>query len=83
LSTFRNRLDLIRKSKGGSQEWQVIKNDFQAAEGYLFHWNPDLVVERLGRRGHLAFEVHDSHKSRERWAPGAACRWRKVRIQEL
>lgn len=47
------------------------------------NYDPEFVAERLGRKGHIAFEVHDSHDGRERWAPGAVCRWRNIRITEL
>ena len=47
------------------------------------NYDPEFVFERLGRKGHIGFEVHDSHDSRERWAPGAVCRWRNIRITEL
>lgn len=50
---------------------------------HVENFDAEAVVERLGRKGHIAFEVHDSHSGRERWAPGAVCRWRNVRITEL
>lgn len=39
----------------------------------------------LGRRGHLALEVHenDPFLGPERWGANAACRWRSIRIREL
>ena len=42
------------------------------------------VAERLGARGHIAFEVHnnDPRKGNERWWPGAVCRWREMTIRE-
>ena len=45
-------------------------------------YDAEAIFERIGRKGHIAFEVHDS-PTRERWAPGAKCRWRNVRIREL
>lgn len=43
------------------------------------------VRETLGRRGHIALEVHDNDSVRgtERWGPDAACRWRDLWIKEL
>lgn len=39
----------------------------------------------LGGRGHIAFEVHDNDPAMgdARWAPGAACRWRDIRLRPL
>ena len=45
-------------------------------------YDAEAIFNRIGRKGHIAFEVHDS-PTRERWAPGAKCRWRNVRIREL
>ena len=45
-------------------------------------YDAEAIFKRIGRKGHIGFEVHDS-PTRERWAPGAKCRWRKVRIREL
>jgi hypothetical protein len=43
------------------------------------------VAALLGERGHIAFEVHDhdSHFGQARGGPGAACRWRNIRIREV
>jgi hypothetical protein len=43
------------------------------------------VAELLGPAGHIAFEVHDNDPmlGEGRWAPGAACRWRNIRIRSL
>jgi hypothetical protein len=53
------------------------------AEGY----DAEAVAKRLGHSGHIAFEVHDvdpnSQLGRDRWAIGAACRWKNIRITEL
>ena len=48
-------------------------------------YDADAVLEVLGPRGHIAFEVHDNDPvlGDSRWGPGAACRWRNIRIQEL
>jgi hypothetical protein len=47
-------------------------------------YDPAAVAALLGDRGHIAFEVHDhdSHFGEARWGPGAACRWRNIRIRE-
>jgi hypothetical protein len=49
------------------------------------HYDPDAVLGVLGGRGHIAFEVHDNDPllGRDRWAPSARCRWRRIRIKEL
>jgi hypothetical protein len=45
------------------------------------------VSERLGRRGHISLEVHSNGPNdrlgKDRWAPGAVCRWRHIYIKEL
>jgi hypothetical protein len=48
-------------------------------------FNPKDIADLLGPKGHIAFEVHDndSHLGQDRWAPGAKCRWRNVRIKDL
>lgn len=47
-------------------------------------YDPQAVLHRIGRKGHIAFEVHDNGKSgRNRWAPGAVCRWKNIRIAPL
>ncbi|MEM9282309.1 MAG: DUF1080 domain-containing protein [Verrucomicrobiota bacterium] len=61
----------------------IVKFDSSTLANQIDNWQPEVVKERLGQKGHIAFEVHDSWNSRERWAPGAACRWRNVRITEL
>lgn len=49
------------------------------------NYDAHAVAELLGPRGHIAFEVHDNDPGLgvHRWAPGAACRWRNIRIREL
>ncbi len=50
-------------------------------------FDAEQVAERLGRSGHIAFEVHDVNLNKplgqDRWAPGAVCRWRNIKITEL
>jgi hypothetical protein len=46
---------------------------------------PADVRSHLGRRGHIALEVHDNDpiSGLGRWGRDAACRWRNIRIREL
>jgi hypothetical protein len=48
-------------------------------------YRPDDVAALLGDRGHIALEVHDNDPMLGdlRWAPGAACRWRNLRLRRL
>jgi len=45
------------------------------------------VLERLGRRGRISLEVHSNGPNdrlgKDRWAPGAVCRWRHIYVKEL
>ncbi len=45
------------------------------------------VVSLLGRRGHISLEVHSNGPGdalgKDRWAPGAVCRWRNISIKTL
>ncbi|MDR1203484.1 MAG: DUF1080 domain-containing protein [Tannerellaceae bacterium] len=53
------------------------------ASGY----DAEAVAKLLGPSGHIGFEVHDispnSQLSHDRWAKGAACRWKNITIKEL
>ncbi|MEM9159186.1 MAG: DUF1080 domain-containing protein [Verrucomicrobiota bacterium] len=62
---------------------RISKTDTSKLGERVKGYDPDAVFERIGRKGHIALEVHDSPNSRERWAPGAVCRWRNLRIVEL
>jgi hypothetical protein len=49
-------------------------------------FDPESAEHYLGSAGHIGLEVHDSPKGgmgRNRWAPGAVCRWRNITIQPL
>jgi hypothetical protein len=50
-------------------------------------YDAEAVAARLGRSGHIAFEVHDVNLKnplgQDRWATGAVCRWRNISITEL
>jgi hypothetical protein len=45
------------------------------------------VREKLGRRGRISLEVHSNgpkdRLGKDRWAPGAVCRWRNIYVKEL
>jgi hypothetical protein len=48
-------------------------------------YDPRAVADLLGRRGHIALEVHDNDPllGQGRWGYGARCRWRNIRIREI
>ncbi|MFB3828220.1 MAG: DUF1080 domain-containing protein [Bryobacteraceae bacterium] len=50
-------------------------------------WDPKAMLEKVGRAGHIALEVHSSggrdKLGEDRWAPGAVCRWRRVSVKRL
>jgi hypothetical protein len=49
-------------------------------------FDPETAAKYLGRPGHIGLEVHNSPPGgmgRNRWAPGALCRWRNLTIQPL
>ncbi len=50
-------------------------------------YDAEAVFQRLGRAGHIGFEVHDvdlkNPLGQDRWATGAVCRWRNISITEL
>jgi hypothetical protein len=50
-------------------------------------YDKDEVQKRLGRRGHLSLEVHSNGPTdklgKDRWAPGAVCRWRNIFLRPL
>ena len=45
------------------------------------------VMAKLGRKGHISLEVHSNGPSdklgKDRWLPGALCRWRNVFVKTL
>jgi hypothetical protein len=51
------------------------------------NWDPEAVIKKIGRTGHIALEVHSNGPKdklgKDRWAPGAVCRWRKISIKTL
>ena len=50
-------------------------------------WDPKAVLEKIGRAGHIALEVHSNGPTdplgKDRWAPGAVCRWCNISIKTL
>jgi hypothetical protein len=59
--------------------------EFDAARFEAPGYDPKDVATKLGRAGHIAFEVHnnDPKIGKERWWPGAVCRWRRIQIKAL
>jgi hypothetical protein len=51
----------------------------------LASFDPKAMLGRVGRSGHIALEVHDNDArlGRDRWAPGAVCRWRNIYVRTL
>lgn len=49
------------------------------------HYDAEATATALGRRGHIALEVHDTDPmlGEARWGRDAACRWRNLRVREL
>jgi len=51
------------------------------------NYDREAVAKLLGRRGHIALEVHDNPDTlwmgRDRWLPGHVCRYRNIRIRRL
>jgi len=60
----------------------IAKVDTATLASHVPNYDSEAIFERIGRQGHIGFEVHDSPQ-RDRWAPGAKARWRNVRIREL
>jgi hypothetical protein len=59
--------------------------ELDTAKIKLPNYDPKAVLERVGRAGHIALEVHnnDARLGNDRWAPGAVCRWRNISIKKL
>ncbi|MEM0896789.1 MAG: DUF1080 domain-containing protein [Verrucomicrobiota bacterium] len=60
----------------------IAKIDTATLADRVPNYDPDDIFERIGRKGHIGLEVHDS-PTPDRWAPGAQARWRNIRITEL
>ena len=76
------RLPVITTWINGTKICELDTAKIQA-KGY----DAEVIAKRLGRAGHIAFEVHDIDLKNplgfDRWAPGAVCRWRNISITEL
>jgi hypothetical protein len=48
-------------------------------------YDKETTAKLLGRAGYIALEVHDNDPGMgdDRWAPGAVCRWKNIRIAEF
>jgi hypothetical protein len=84
-NTFRirstGRLPLIETWINGTP---IAKLDTAKLADRVPGYDPELIFQRIGRKGHIALEVHDNGKmGRNRWAPGAVCRWRNITVTEL
>ena len=53
----------------------------------LFSYNPKEILEKIGRTGHIALEVHSNGPTDklglDRWGPNSVCRWRNISIKTL
>jgi hypothetical protein len=60
-------------------------SELDTAKIKLPNFNPKVMLDRIGRTGHIALEVHDNEArmGQDRWAPGAVCRWRNVYVRTL
>ena len=48
-------------------------------------YNREEILKRMGASGHISFEVHDNDPKlgKDRWWPGAVCRWKNIYVKEL
>ena len=48
-------------------------------------YDKEEIFRKLGRKGHISFEVHDNDPllGKGRWYPGAVCRWKNIFVKEL
>jgi len=60
-------------------------SELDTARIKLPSFDPKAMLNRIGRAGHIALEVHDNdaRMGNDRWAPGAVCRWRNIYIRKL
>ena len=49
------------------------------------NYNKDDIYNFLGREGHISLEIHDNDPAlgKNRWWPGAVCRWRNIYLKKL
>ena len=47
-------------------------------------YDPKAMLEKIGRAGHIALEVHDNdaRMGQDRWGPGCVCRWRNIAVRK-
>jgi hypothetical protein len=60
-------------------------SELDTAKIKLANFDPKAMLDRIGRAGHIALEVHDNdaRMGKDRWGPGAVCRWRNISIRKL
>lgn len=50
-------------------------------------WDPKVMLQKVGRTGHIALAVHSNGPTdalgQDRWAPGAVCLWRNILVKPL
>lgn len=49
------------------------------------NYNKDAIADLLSQQGHISFEVHDNDPKmgKNRWWPGAVCRWKNILLKEI
>jgi hypothetical protein len=49
------------------------------------NYDKEEIFRRLGSKGHISFEVHDNDPKlgKNRWWPGAVCRWKNIYIKKI
>jgi hypothetical protein len=61
--------------------------ELDTAKIHVPRWDRDVILNRIGRAGHIALEVHSSGGNDKlgpnRWSPGAVCRWRNIAVKTL
>ena len=62
-------------------------SELDTAKIKMAKYDPKKVLEALGRTGHISLEIHSNGANdkfgKDRWAPGAVCRWRNISIKTL
>ena len=61
--------------------------ELDTAKMHVPKFDPKAVQAQLGTAGHIALEVHSNGPNdklgKDRWAPGAVCRWRRIAVKTL
>jgi len=61
--------------------------ELDTAKMQASRWDAKAALDKVGRKGHIALEVHSNGPGdplgKDRWAPGAVCRWRSIYIKPL